>query len=466
MINKIYKRINNKYLGLFKIFFFLKYVLTIFLIAITLFFTIPKFFDYNKKLKIIEDYLINFYDLELEDYKLIEYKIFPLPNLYIKGSNLKVRDKPIILNSDKINIFLNLRNIYDYQNFNANKILFRESKISVDINRSEELVNYLKELKNKLDIKSLNINLEKDSNSLIEIKNIDFSNYGYKKYHFNGEIFDKKFKASLKNKNKNLNFKILDTGIKAKFLFDQENLEKKITGISKINLSKNLIKFNFDYKNQNLKIFKSNFRNKDLSFSLDSSIKFNPFFNVISNININEIDENFVSKLNLDNILKKKKFIKKINSEININYKSRKFFSNLIESFSSYLNIAYGRLVFTNEIFISGGKINCKGESILIDQYPRLNFVCLFILNDKKKLSKKFSIPNLDFNTLNINIDASLNLTNNKINFNKIEFNDNYIANKEDKIYFKEIFEKNLLDDGFFQIFNINKIQKFILEII
>jgi hypothetical protein len=466
MINKIYKRIHNKHLVLFKFFFFLRHIFTIFLIAITLFFTIPKFFNYEKKQQIIEDYLINYYDLELDNYKSIEFKIFPLPNLYIKNIYLKVREKPIIFRSRNMNIFLNFKNIYNYQNFNAKKILFNGSKISLDINRSDDLIDYFKQLKNNIDIKSLNIDLKKNDNSLIEIKNVNFSNYGYKKYHFNGKIFDKKFKASLKEKNQNLNFKILNTGISAKLLFDENKLKKNITGSSKINLSNNLIKFNFDYNNKNLKILKSNFRNKDLSFSLDSFIKFNPFFNISSNININEINNDFIGKLNLDDILKKKKIIKKINSEIKINYKSKKFFSSFIESYSSNLNIAYGRLDFTNKILFAGAEINCRGDSILIDQYPRLNFVCLFILKDKKILSKKLSIPNLNFNTLNINIDGSVNLISKKINFNKINIEDKYLANKEDMKYFKDIFEKNLLDDGFFQIFNKSKINKLLLEII
>ena len=161
MINKIYKRIHNKHLVLFKFFFFLRHIFTIFLIAITLFFTIPKFFNYEKKQQIIEDYLINYYDLELDNYKSIEFKIFPLPNLYIKNIYLKVREKPIIFRSRNMNIFLNFKNIYNYQNFNAKKILLNGSKISLDINRSDDLIDYFKQLKNNIDIKSLNIDLKK-----------------------------------------------------------------------------------------------------------------------------------------------------------------------------------------------------------------------------------------------------------------------------------------------------------------
>ena len=111
MINKIYKTINNKYSKFFKFLLFLKYVFAIFLTAILLFISIPKFFNYEKKQVILKDYLVNYYDLELINFNSIEFKVFPLPNLYIKGTNLKVKNKPIFINTKNLNIFLNFKNI-------------------------------------------------------------------------------------------------------------------------------------------------------------------------------------------------------------------------------------------------------------------------------------------------------------------------------------------------------------------
>ena len=56
---------------------------------------------------------------------------------------------------------------------------------------------------------------KKKEKPILKITKIDFSNHGYKKYRITGEIFEKKFKANLSDDNKNLNFKILNTGIKA-----------------------------------------------------------------------------------------------------------------------------------------------------------------------------------------------------------------------------------------------------------
>ena len=125
MINKIYKIIHNKYSRYLKFFFFLRYVFAIFLVAIFLFFLIPKFFNYEKKQEIIKEHLFNYYDLELNNYSSIEFNIFPFPNLSIKNINLKVKDQPIFFSTKNLNIFLNFKKIYNYENFVAKKNIIK-----------------------------------------------------------------------------------------------------------------------------------------------------------------------------------------------------------------------------------------------------------------------------------------------------------------------------------------------------
>ena len=59
-----------------------------------------------------------------------------------------------------------------------------------------------------------------------------------------------------------------------------------------------------------------------------------------------------------------------------------------------------------------------------------------------------------------------LNLLNKKINFEKINIDNLYIANEEDINYFKQTFENILFDDSFFKMFKKDKVKEFILEII
>jgi len=467
MINKIYKIIHNKYSRFLKFFFFLRYVFAIFLIAIFLFLLIPKFFDYEKKQEIIKEYLVNYYDLELSNYSSIEFNVFPLPNLSIKDINLKVKDKPIFFNTKNLNIFLNFKNIYNYENFVAEKILLNNNRIDLDIDATNNILNYFGKLRYKLDIQDLNLNLKKKENSILEIKKIDFSNYGYKKNRIKGEIFDKKFKAYLGDDNKNLNFKILNTGIKADFNFDKTNKINSISGLSKINILNNYLRFSFALQDNQIEITKSNLKNKDLSISFDSFIVFNPFFEINSDIYINKIDKKLINSLSLEKILKNQEILKKLNSNSKVNYNKKRFGNTLIKNHSSELNLAHGRLTFLTKIYILGGDIDCKGESLLIEEYPRLNFVCLFNLEDKKKLLKKFLISkNINKSSVNLNVEGSLNLLNKKINFKKINIGKNHLANEEDMKYFKETFENILFNDDFFGIFRMNKIKEFLLEVI
>jgi hypothetical protein len=257
MINKIYKIIHNKYSRFLKFFFFLRYLFAIFFVGLLLFLLVPKFFNYEKKQEIIKDYLINYYELELSNYSSIEFNVFPLPNLSIQNSNLKIKDKPIFFETKDLTIFLKFKNIYNYENFKTRKILLNNNRVELDIDATNDILSYFAELKYKLEIQDLNLNLKKKENSILEIKKINFSNYGYKKNKIKGKIFDKKFKANLKD-NKSFNFKILKTGIKADFNFDQVNEINSITGSSKINILNNYLKFDFVLKDNQIKISEAN----------------------------------------------------------------------------------------------------------------------------------------------------------------------------------------------------------------
>ena len=271
----------------------------------------------------------------------------------------------------------------------------------------------------------------------------------------------------LSDDNKNLNFKILNTGIKADFNFDKVNKMNSISGSSKISILNNHLRFIFALQDNQIEITKSNFSNQDLSISFDSLIVFDPFFEINSNIYINKVDKKLVNRLSLEKILKNQEILKKLNSNSKVNYNKKKFRNTFIKNYYLEFNLANGRLNFLSKIYILGGDINCKGESLLTEEYPRLNFVCLFNLEDKKKLLKKFSISkNINTEPVSLNIAGSLNLINQKINFKKINIGKSYVVKEEDMKYFKENFESILFDDGFFGIFRMNKIKEFLLKVI
>ena len=94
-------------------------------------------------------------------------------------------------------------------------------------------------------------------------------------------------------------------------------------------------------------------------------------------------------------------------------------------------------------------------------------FNCSIYSPNKKKLFKKI---NLKLKTkkipLTLEIQGNLNILKKKINFDRIEMDNSYIATEEDLKYFKNSFEKIVFNSNFLNIFDLSKIKKFILEIV
>ena len=194
MLNKIYKNIHNKYSTLFKFLFFLRYLFGIFFISVVLFLSIPQFFDFKKKDKFIKDYLLESYGLKLLKYENIKYNVFPLPNLEIQNVSTSIKADIIQMDVTSLNIYPKLLNIYDYEDFEANKIVFIKNKILLEEKNLKHLIEYISNLKNKLVFKNLDLKIDKNKSPLINLNNIFFSNYGYDKNIIRGNLFDKKFK--------------------------------------------------------------------------------------------------------------------------------------------------------------------------------------------------------------------------------------------------------------------------------
>ncbi len=466
MINKFYKRIHNKYSKFFNFFFFLRYIISIFFVALCLFLLIPKFINYEKKLNVLSQSLDNFYNLELKGFDSIKYDVFPLPNLSIKNANLNIKNEAISLKTKNLRIFLNLKNIYNYQNFKARKVFMKENKLVLNIDNTKDIIIFFNKLKNRIDIQDLDIIFKKNNNSIFEINNIAFSNYGFKKNKISGIIFKKKFKLKSDEKNKKISFKILNSGVKAKLDFEKIDAGFA-SGFSKIIVLKNYLKLNFVIQNNRLEIMKANFRNNDISLSLNSLITFNPFFEIISSIEINKFNRKLFDKVNLKEILKNREVLKKFNSQIEINLNKKIKVKNITQAFKSKIELEHGRLTFLSNIDILGGKIECRGDSFLLEEFPRLNFKCIIDIKDEEKILKKFSIrKKINVDLRDLNITGSINILNNKINFENISAGKTYNAKKEDLNYFKKSVEEILLNESLLGVFKTAKIKNFLIEII
>ena len=275
----------------------------------------------------------------------------------------------------------------------------------------------------------------------------------------------KNLKISLNESKKNIIFKLFKTGFKANLKFDTINNDS-IYGSTRIRLLNSNFKFKFKYSDNKLNIYESFFRNKNLSFSNESTINYSPFFFINSIIKIGDIDTDLIKSINIDEILKYKNLIKKISTKNEIYFDSKKISNNLIENFYLKSDLAYGRINFLKKISSQESFSLCNGNINLLNEYPILYFDCSLTSKNLKKILKKFFLKyKKNKEIFELKAKGNINITSNKINFTSISEKD-YVASKEDLKYFKNLFENILFDENFVKIFNFKKIRNFIQEII
>ena len=180
MINKIFKRIFNEYSNILKFIFYLKYLFLIFFIAFLIFLLTPKFFDYEKKQIYIKNYLIQNYDLRIKDIKKVEFNIFPLPNLEINTAVLDF-NKVSQIKTNKLLIYPNIFRIYNFQNFEANKVSIIGGKLNLKAKNLSSFYRNLINQKNKLSFNNLMIEITNEKQPIISLLNVNYSNFGFKK---------------------------------------------------------------------------------------------------------------------------------------------------------------------------------------------------------------------------------------------------------------------------------------------
>ena len=142
----------------------------------------------------------------------------------------------------------------------------------------------MNELEERLKIKNLDLYFKKNENLLFKLENISISNYGYKKDNIVGKIFEKQFKIDFKNNNNEINFEILDTGIKADFFLKKFVFLIILKGTSEIFVANNILNFYFEINDEQLSLTNAYVKNKDLTANFSSIIKFSPFFRIHSDI--------------------------------------------------------------------------------------------------------------------------------------------------------------------------------------
>ena len=466
MINKFYKTIHNKYYRLFSFIFFLRYVIGLFVISSILFLLVPNYFNYEKRSDSLKNHLTKNYDMKILTYEKIEFNSFLVPYIEFKNVLIKLNTSPIELKVKKLKIYPKFLSIYNYQNFQSNKIVFTNSNMILEISDFKFFVKKFINQKNNFYFDDLNIKINDTIKSLVSIEKVKFMNYGYKKNIIEGNIFSKKFETKINDNLKNISFKLLKSGLNINIYLDDKSNMDTINGVFKSRILDTNLKFNFIYDESFLNIYNSFFRSKNLSFKNKSLITLKPFLDSNSKFEIEDIDLEIFKQFKLDKLLKSKDILKQINTKNEVNFKSKKFSRSFFDKLNLKFDLAYGRLNYSKKLSTSNDIFRCKGNINLLEEFPLLFFDCSINSESKRDLLKKFNINvKKDNEIFNLKFKGNLNILNRKINLKDVSLNESYKASNEDLNYFKENFENILFNGNFLGIFNFDKIKKFITEI-
>jgi hypothetical protein len=184
-----------------------------------------------------------------------------------------------------------------------------------------------------------------------------------------------------------------------------------------------------------------------------------------SNFIVEDVDSEFLEKINFHSFQKSINTIKKINSKNDIYFNSKKLSRGLVDEIKLKIDLVYGRLNYSKNFLIAKNLFQCDGDVNLLEEYPILSFDCHINFKDKKNFLKKFSITKkIDDQILQLYVKGDLNILNNRIKLKEVLMNGNR-SSKEDLKYYKVSFEEILFNESLLKIFNSKKIKKFILEI-
>ena len=145
------------------------YLLVFFVFSFSVYLFIPKFFNYTPNL--IQKSLNKNSNINIKNISNITYKFFPSPRLRISGSSLEVGENILEVEGAEVDILLNLLNIINYRTLNYNKLSIREGSIFIKIKKINQLFNYIKNNKKKINFSKNSIFFLQEKKKLFEIKN-------------------------------------------------------------------------------------------------------------------------------------------------------------------------------------------------------------------------------------------------------------------------------------------------------
>jgi len=427
-----------------KIYKIILYPLLLIVIISLVYFSIPKFFNYTPKL--IEKSLKKNSNFIIKNITNTNYRLFPSPRLRLYGSNLKLEESFLEIDGAEIDIILDPLSLINYRRLDYSRLLIRGGSTNIKIDKVNQLLNFTKKNKTKINFKNNTIAILQENKKLFEINDtitqINSKN-NIQQLAIEGLLLNHKLTFFFENKSENesnITLKIPELDISTDISFVKNNNFKTFKGVVDLEILNNFFKFNFT-KEKNIKINKGFVRSNLINFSFDGEVFFNP--NFFFNLNVEP------SKVNIEKLfsaIKKNYFLKDL-KELEIIKKANGFLN-----FKAMFN---GNVIFENKEILFKNFKTSNNNPILFNAK---------VSGFGKKGKIQFNIvKNIQFkedSTKELKISGFMIPSSSKIIFEKILFDKKIFTVKKIREY-ENKFKSEVINNSLNNIFNEKKINNF-----
>ena len=414
----------------------------IFTFLISLYFTIPTFYNYKHFDKEIQKKVSRDFKLHLKNISGVTYLILPSPHFLIEECDIYFSNDPKekILNVKHLKINIFSKNLHKKEKIELKNIYL--NKVDIDL-KFIDLKNFYKHLKYNITkpiyFSNSNLFFRDENEEIISISKIKKFEYFFdlqnktKKLNILGNLFGSKLnfnweKNFLNPYKTESNIKFKNPNINISSMFNRNN-ENFVKGETNIKFLRNTLDLNYKF-NKNSIEFISNKSNKINHSKLIGSVNLDPFFFdlnlILSGIRIQTVLKNLFLYLNRTNKSANLNF--NGNLKLNLSEINNRLFENLIIN----VNFLEEKISLSNSSLILKkiGKINFSDPSIYErDQKIYIKSKIKFDVKNQQELYRKFLIPRqnrIDLNKVYFELEYNVDDGNyflSNINFNKNENN-------------------------------------------
>ncbi len=425
-------------------------ILSIILVfLLSLYFTIPTFYNYENFDKEIQKKVSKDFKLNLKNISNVTYLMLPTPHFLIEECDIHFSNDPKekILKAKHLKINVFSKNLHKKENIELKSIHLKKVDLDLQFIDIKNFYNHLKyNISKPIYINKSNLFFRDKNKEIILISKIKNFEYFFdfqrksKKLNVSGNLFGSNFKFNWEKNFSNpyittsdIKFYNPNLNISNKFNKENENFTKAET---RLRFLRNSLDLNYKFNRDSIELIDD--KSKIINHSkLIGNIKLDPFFFdlnlILSEIRVQAVLDSIFLNLYKTNQSTNLNF--NGNLKINLNEINNRLFENLIININFLkekisLNESSLNLTKIGKINFSDPSIYEKNQKLFIKSKIK------FDVDDQEQLYRKFLIPRQ--NRINLNkvyFEVEYNIDDGNYFLSSINFNEN----KNNQIIFQKI---------------------------